>query len=146
MFSYLEQVLTALPQVLGEHWHVEGFGLVLQQPALVPCLICGKLFEVWSSVALWRQKAKFIQRWDSGANDHKSKIQRSKETFSAFLQVHGCSEPSCFPLAYQLHLQHPRSSLHMSKAFQPFLSNSVPNKVVVTPSVPNDCYQKSVTS
>lgn len=53
LFSYLEQVLCALPHVLSEHWCVEGFGLILQQPPLVPGLVCGQIFKVWPSVALW---------------------------------------------------------------------------------------------
>ena len=51
--SYLEQVLAALPHVLSKHRCVEGFGLILQQPALVSGLVCCQIFEVWPSVALW---------------------------------------------------------------------------------------------
>lgn len=53
LFSYLEQVLCALLHVLSKHRGVEGLGLILQQPALVPGLVCGQIFEVWPSVALW---------------------------------------------------------------------------------------------
>lgn len=51
--TYLEKVLGALFQVLCKHWSIEGLALVLEQPALVPGLVCGQLFIVGPSVTLW---------------------------------------------------------------------------------------------
>lgn len=50
--SYLEKVLGALLQVLGKHGRVEGLAFMLQQPALVPGLVCGQLLIVQPPVTL----------------------------------------------------------------------------------------------
>lgn len=52
MCSYLKEVLGSLPHVFCKHWRIESLCFILQQPTLIPGLVCCQIFKVRPSVTL----------------------------------------------------------------------------------------------